>query len=609
MRCQHRIPVATWAVAITVCIAAIAGLHAQQAPLTSTALTPVPRLMWFNGTFRPADNLPVAPVENITVAVYRERDGGDALWRETQNVAMDADGRYSLLIGSTVSDGMPLELFTSGEPCWIGITVNRPGESEQPRVHQASVPYALKAADAETLGGLPASAYLRAPAAEPDGVAVDREASSAAMPTDPDVTSAVVQPGTTNFLAKYVNGADVGNSAVYEAGGAVGIGTTTPFDLMHLRFTNTGGTATGLAVQNLGNSATSYSGMLFYDQTGALAQFQGFNNGTHEYRINNIALGGRINFMIGNSSKFVVANNGNIGVGTDFPNHKLHVLDASNAGLRVQTNTVGGTVASFGGFGEFQIDAPGVAGGRFIVKENSRVGIRSATPAATLEIQSGADFDGSNDLTAIAFGYRLGGYRHWIRTRHNPDLGDGTGNAIDFFVNNSVFDDGSTAPGDGSIHVMTLDSGKVGIGTISPDRTLSVNGGASKVGGGSWDTFSDERLKHIKGPFTPGLSALMQLQPVRYEYKTDNALGLASSGEHIGFSAQAVKQIISEAVSTSDRGYLLLNNDPIVWTMLNAIKEQQKEIQEQEHEIRDLQRRLAALEAARDRRILPTAGK
>ena len=97
------------------------------------------------------------------MAVYREREGGDVVWRETQNVAIAADGRYSLLIGSTLADGMPLELFTSGEPRWIGITVNRPGEVEQPRVHQASVPYALKAADAETLGGLPASAYLRAP--------------------------------------------------------------------------------------------------------------------------------------------------------------------------------------------------------------------------------------------------------------------------------------------------------------------------------------------------------------------------------------------------------------------------------------------------------------
>jgi hypothetical protein len=123
--------------------------------------------------------------------------------------------------------------------------------------------------------------------------------------------------------------------------------------------------------------------------------------------------------------------------------------------------------------------------------------------------------------------------------------------------------------------------GNVGIGISSPDQKLTVNGEADKTGGGSWATFSDERLKNIKGRFTSGLKALMQLQPVRYEYKPDNALGLQSSGQHIGFGAQAVQKIIPEAVSKNDRGYLLVNNDPILWTMLNAIKEQQKEIGDQ----------------------------
>ena len=70
-----------------------------------------------------------------------------------------------------------------------------------------------------------------------------------------------------------------------------------------MRFTNTAGGFTGLAVQNMGNTATSYSGMLFYDQFGALGQFQGFNNVTHEYRINNIASNGSINFMLGSASR------------------------------------------------------------------------------------------------------------------------------------------------------------------------------------------------------------------------------------------------------------------------------------------------------------------
>jgi hypothetical protein len=117
---------------------------------------------------------------------------------------------------------------------------------------------------------------------------------------------------------------------------------------------------------------------------------------------------------------------------------------------------------------------------------------------------------------------------------------------------------------------------------------LSVNGTANKPGGGSWDVFSDERLNNIRGRFNSGLKAVMQLQPIRYEYKRDNNLGLKSEGEHVGFGAQALQKIIPEAVTKNANGYLMVNNDPILWTMLNAIKEQQKEILELKGQIQKL---------------------
>jgi hypothetical protein len=135
-------------------------------------------------------------------------------------------------------------------------------------------------------------------------------------------------------------------------------------------------------------------------------------------------------------------------------------------------------------------------------------------------------------------------------------------------------------------------SGNVGIGTTTPDAKLTVNGSADKPGGGSWGTFSDERLKNIKGRFTPGLKAVMQLQPLRYEYKRDNALGIKFDGEQIGFGAQAVQKIIPEAVTTNDKGYLIVNNDPIMWTMLNAIKEQQSQIETQQEQLKRQQEQL-----------------
>ena len=122
--------------------------------------------------------------------------------------------------------------------------------------------------------------------------------------------------------------------------------------------------------------------------------------------------------------------------------------------------------------------------------------------------------------------------------------------------------------------------GNVGIGTAAPDQKLSVNGEASKVGGGSWATFSDVRLKNINATYNAGLKEVLKLQPIRYNYKADNPLNIPDDCEHVGFSAQDVQELIPDAISSNREGYLMLNNDPIMWAMLNAIKEQQAQIEQ-----------------------------
>src|SRR5436309_5651405 len=106
------------------------------------------------------------------------------------------------------------------------------------------------------------------------------------------------------------------------------------------------------------------------------------------------------------------------------------------------------------------------------LRSNRNVGIGTSQPAAKLEIQGGAGNGGESDPQAMAFSYSTGGYRHWIRTRHNSN--PGAGNAFDFYVNNSATADGSSAPTAGTLHAMTLDSGKVGIGTTAPGSDLHI---------------------------------------------------------------------------------------------------------------------------------------
>lgn len=143
--------------------------------------------------------------------------------------------------------------------------------------------------------------------------------------------------------------------------------------------------------------------------------------------------------------------------------------------------------------------------------------------------------------------------------------------------------------------------GKVGIGTDIPDSLLTVNGSASKPGGGSWSTFSDSRLKDVNVQFNRGLEAMGKIQPVQYHYKSGNPYQLPSEPEHVGVLAQQVEQAVPEAVERTKDGYLTVNNDPIMWTMFNAIKELNQKLEEKNSQLQKQDEENTALKSRLDR--------
>jgi len=283
---------------------------------------------------------------------------------------------------------------------------------------------------------------------------------------------------------------------------------------------------------------------------------------------------------------------------SDTPAHRLEQTNAG--GFTAQTWDIAGNEANFfvrdvtgGSRLPFRI-RPGAPTSSVDISASGSVGVGTASPGFALDVQQNTgnnstgtvlrlkgNSTGANDNTQIRFTGKTNGDLFTIGT--DITTNNGTRN---FQVFDLV----------GGAARVTIDaSGNVGIGTALPDQKLSVNGDADKTGGNTWLSFSDERLKNIKGRFNLGLDAVMQLQPIRYEYSKNNALGLKSDGEHIGFGAQAVQKIIPEAVTKNSEGYLMVNGDPILWTMLNAIKEQQQEIEQLKEQVRQLR-------AARKRR-------
>ena len=130
----------------------------QQTAAKNINTSVAPRLIRHNGVLAGLNRETPPGVTGVTFSIYRQQFDGTPLWSEIQNVHPDKDGNYTALLGASSSEGMPLDLFTTAEPRWLEVEVN---QVKQPRVLLSSVPYAMKAVDAETLGGLPASAYLR----------------------------------------------------------------------------------------------------------------------------------------------------------------------------------------------------------------------------------------------------------------------------------------------------------------------------------------------------------------------------------------------------------------------------------------------------------------
>jgi hypothetical protein len=196
---------------------------AQTPTQTASAL---PRLVRLGGTVKDLNGTPLTGLVGITFTLYSEQTGGAALWLETQNVTADRNGHYTALLGSTKPGGLPAELFTSEQARWVGVQVS--GQPEQPRMLLVSAPYALKAGDAETVGGLPPSAFvLAAPAASTTSTA--SPASQGATPQALTGTTPVTTAGgTVNKLAKFDANADVTNSQVFDNGTNIGIGNTVP---------------------------------------------------------------------------------------------------------------------------------------------------------------------------------------------------------------------------------------------------------------------------------------------------------------------------------------------------------------------------------------------
>jgi len=167
---------------------------------------------------------------------------------------------------------------------------------------------------------------------------------------------------------------DVGGNIFTATSGNVGIGTSGPNAYGH------GGTNKILEIKNTGISANAQAQLILSSNAAVNGSIGGVTfvaSGTSFADSRMAFIGAMYNTTTGGALQFWINNSGSL-----IPQASL-----SKGTFRVEGPTLanqGIASLSLGGYGEVQVDKPGVVGGRFIVKESGYVGIGTTNPNAPL---------------------------------------------------------------------------------------------------------------------------------------------------------------------------------------------------------------------------------
>jgi len=392
-------------------------------------------------------------------------------------------------------------------------------------------------------------------------------------------------------------------------GGFLGIGLTTPSGKFQLVtqgseqgddyiFDDYGaGTTQGIYMTKSRGSLASPSNLAVNDQIGYLRFIPRYN--------------GSLNYGPNSGLEAYYRGNGTTGY-TD-----LRFVTSSLERMRIDTNgcvAIGATTFTSANPERLLVDAGtttsyNVISGKGSINNYLQLNIqnRSGGTAASSDVVA-SNNNGNESSNFVDMGINSDGYAtgnilsgantaYLYATGRDFVIGNGSSNRdLVFFTNGFATTDEK---------MRVLDNGNVGIGVTNPSDKLSVAGVVAPSAdntytlgknGSRWSAVwsatgtiqtSDARLKTNILPLEYGLKEVMQLNPVRYNWK-DNPEG----DSKIGLVAQEVKAIVPEVVVGDEAKETLgMNYAELVPVLVNAVKEQQAQIDAIEKNIQSLKKK------------------
>lgn len=359
--------------------------------------------------------------------LFNAESGGSQLWDSgAMNVGV-MGGVFSVVLGAAPTPPVTSSVLSSGS-IWLEVTVG--ADAPLPRTRLSSAPFALRAAVAETVA---------------DNSITSAKIVDGAVETadvkDNAVTSAKIQEGTIQLADLGANGAapnqvikrNSANTAwivaddsdtdywaessgnIYRSSGNVGIGLASPNRKLYVS-ENLAGLSYPLKIDNPHSTSGDATGILFStggDGSNNLSTARGKGALVYEYK--STWNRGDFHFLQESSANannptllnaaLTIKNNGNVGIGTTDPGHKLHLSGSGGAMIRMDGEGAGMTGLNLtqGGTTHWSLFVRKWQSNNLIIRDDvaatdtmvfpsgtGKVGVGTATPDAKFHVEGGS---------------------------------------------------------------------------------------------------------------------------------------------------------------------------------------------------------------------------
>lgn len=392
------------------------------------------------------------------------------------------------------------------------------------------------------------------------------------------ITNPVTGTGTSGYVAKWNSSSSINNSLIYDNGTNVGIGTSSPttmgtYQVLELA-NSTGGIIRLTTSTTSGGYIAGNTGGLTYDTIGALPHIF-YTNGT---------------------SRMTISSSGQILIGTSTNSgfDKAIVLNSvsSTSGLLFQLNGVDkGFLYSGGGELYMGSNSNNIllytnGSERMRITSAGNVGIGTTSPAKTLSVYSSSTVDtaqvkiGSASCTPQLY---LGSFSNsaYISYGGNYSSGwstDGTNGIASIVIeatnNSSTISFATVNSNNSPLERMRITAGgNILMGTTTDNGERLYVSGAIRATG-TITANSDITLKKNLAKIENALEKVEQINGYTYEFKADD------SKRHAGVIAQEIQGVLPEIVNKGNDGLLGVEYGNISALLIEAIKEQQAQINE-----------------------------